>query len=178
MNAVPVGQGLLGKFSENLCSRREEATVSRIERASRRGFLSESPDALTESWTMNRRRNNTTARIFAAFAVMAVLLAASPVVRATKPCPGSHHTACCQTQPAGHGCCDGGDSSHECPSMAACEITTWLPPRTIGEEPTPRGLTRSDYSHLVWHNESASIGRPIQSARSNSLIEQHVRLQI
>lgn len=62
--------------------------------------------------------------------------------------------------------------------MAACEITTWLPPRTIGEEPTPRGLTRSDYSHLVWHNESVSIGRPIQSARSNSLIEQHVRLQI
>ena len=126
---------------------------------------------------MNRDCTNTTARLFAAFAVTAVLLGASPVVRAAlhlaKPC----HEVCCQTQPFGHVCC-GDETSHECLSVASCEMTVWLPPRTADDEPTPRGLLSRVFEQRFWQTESATVGRLILFARSNSLIEWHVRLQI
>ena len=126
---------------------------------------------------MNRRHTNAAARLFAAFAVIAVLLASSPAARAgshdAKPC--SH--VCCQPRPVGHGCCDS-DPLHECPAMASCETTVWLPPRTSGDDPSPRGLDRSDFSRISWKTESVAFGRPDSFVRPNSLIDWHVRLQI
>ncbi|WP_246151547.1 hypothetical protein [Rubripirellula reticaptiva] len=126
---------------------------------------------------MNRRHTNPAARLFAAFAVIAVLLASSPAARAgshdAKPCPH----ACCQSQPVGHGCCDS-DPLHECPAMASCETKVWLPPRTSGDDPSPRGLERSDFSRISWKTESVALGRPDSFVCLNSLIDWHVRLQI
>ena len=126
---------------------------------------------------MNRRHTNPAARLFAAFAVIAVLLASSPAARA-----GSHDAkhclhACCQSQPVGHSCCDG-ELSHECPAMASCETKVWLPTRTSGDDPSPRGLDRSDFSRISWKTESVTLGRPDSFVRPNSLIDWHVRLQI
>ncbi|WP_231602964.1 hypothetical protein [Neorhodopirellula pilleata] len=126
---------------------------------------------------MNRRHTNPATRLFAAFAVIAVLLASSPAARAgshdAKPCPH----ACCQSQPVGHSCCDG-ETSNECPAMASCETKVWLPPRTSGDDPSPRGLDRSDFLQIIWKTESVALGRPDSLVRPNSLIDWHVRLQI
>jgi hypothetical protein len=39
-------------------------------------------------------------------------------------------------------------------------------------------LDRIDFSRIVWKPESVALGRVVSLVRSNSLIEQHVRLQI
>ncbi|WP_233215162.1 hypothetical protein [Rhodopirellula bahusiensis] len=126
---------------------------------------------------MNRRHTNAAARLFAAFAVIAVLLASSPAARAgsndAKPCPH----ACCQPQPVGHGCCDS-DPLHECPAMASCELTVWLPPRTSTNDLTPRGLDRSDFLRIDWRTESVALVRSVSLVRPSSLIDWHIRLQI
>ncbi|WP_145350445.1 hypothetical protein [Roseimaritima multifibrata] len=122
---------------------------------------------------MNRRRTNTTARIFAAFAVIAVLLVASPAVRAGQPCP----EACCQSQHVAHDCC-GENPSHECPAMASCDAPVWLPPRTSGAESASSGSLHSDFAIVDWKMDSVAFVDPVRFPRSNSLIEQHVRLQI
>ncbi|WP_231753535.1 hypothetical protein [Rosistilla carotiformis] len=126
---------------------------------------------------MNRRHTNPAVRLFAAFAVIAVLLTSSPAARAgshdAKPCPH----ACCQSQPVGHSCCDG-ETSNECAAMASCETKVWLPPRTSGDDPSHRGLERSDFLRISWKTESVALGRPDSFACLNSLIDWHVRLQI
>ena len=126
---------------------------------------------------MNRRHTNPASRLFAAFAVIAVLLASSPAARAgshdAKPC--SH--VCCQPRPVGHGCCDS-DPLHECPAMASCETTVWLPPRTSGDDPSPRGLDRSDFSRIDWKTESVALVRSVSLVHPSSLIDWHIRLQI
>ncbi|MCC9642947.1 hypothetical protein LOC71_11720 [Rhodopirellula sp. JC740] len=126
---------------------------------------------------MNRRHTNAATRLFAAFAVIAVLLASSPAARAgsndAKPC--LH--ACCQPQHVGHGCCDS-DPLHECPAMASCELTVWLPPRTSTNDLTPRGLDRSDFLRIDWRTESVALVRSVSLVRPSSLIDWHIRLQI
>ncbi|MBB3205043.1 hypothetical protein FHS27_000810 [Rhodopirellula rubra] len=126
---------------------------------------------------MNRRHTNSAARLLAAFAVIAVLLASSPAAWAgshpAKPCPH----LCCQSQPVGHSCCDG-EPSHDCPAMASCVTKVWLPPRTSSDDPTPRGLNRSDFSRITWKTDSVSLGRPVSIVRPHSLVDWNVRLQI
>ncbi|WP_345327499.1 hypothetical protein [Novipirellula rosea] len=126
---------------------------------------------------MKRRHTNPAARLFAAFAVIAVLLASSSSARAgshaAKPCPH----LCCHSQPVGHSCCDG-EPSHECPTMAPCETNVWLPPRTSGDDSTPRSSDCSDFSRIIWKTESVVLGRSVSLVRRNSLIDWHIRLQI
>ncbi|EMI20430.1 putative secreted protein [Rhodopirellula maiorica SM1] len=126
---------------------------------------------------MNRRHTNAAARLFAAFAVTAVLLASTQAARAgsndAKPCPH----ACCQPQPVGHGCCDG-DPLHTCPTLASCETKVWLPPRTSTNDLTTRGLDRSDFSRIDWRTESVAPVRSVLLVRPISLIDWHIRLQI
>ena len=126
---------------------------------------------------MNRRHTNAAARSFAAFAVIAVLLASTPAARAglhdAKPCPHAY----CQPQLVGHGCCDG-DPLHECPAMASCETKVWLPPRTSTDDPSPRGLERCDFLRIDWKTESVALVRSVLLVHPSSLIDWHIRLQI
>ncbi|GAB5404826.1 MAG: hypothetical protein Aurels2KO_30570 [Aureliella sp.] len=62
--------------------------------------------------------------------------------------------------------------------MASCETKLWLPPRTSGDDPTPRGSDRSDFSRIIWKTESVALGQSVPLVRPNSLIVWHVRLQI
>lgn len=126
---------------------------------------------------MNRHRTKLAVRSFAAFAVIAVLLASSPAAWA-RPCvPQSCGHACCQTQPMDYGCCDS-EPSHECPAIASRETTVWLPPRTSDADPAIGVLDRSDFSRIGRKSESKALHQPVSSVCPSSLITWHLRLQI
>ncbi|WP_417731907.1 hypothetical protein [Rosistilla oblonga] len=62
--------------------------------------------------------------------------------------------------------------------MASCETKVWLLPRTSGDDPTPRGLDRGEFSRIVWKTEPVALGRSVSLVCPNSLVAWHVRLQI
>ncbi len=126
---------------------------------------------------MNTLRAGAASQIMPAIVVAFCLIAGVPTKIAHSNESRGCQCGCCQSHLPSQPCCNPA-TNDSCPAMATCKVTVWMLPLESNKDLMPRGAGRVFGIRMVLSAESFLREVPSANLRSNSLIQQHVRLQI
>ncbi len=126
---------------------------------------------------MNALRTGAASRIVPAIVVSLALVSIAPIAVA-----GSHkskgcHSACCNCPMPGEACCNPLPNDR-CPAMVTCKVTVWMLPVDSNRDSIPRGAVSFFAIRMISNAQPSLPDVPSANLPGNSLIQQHVRLQI
>lgn len=126
---------------------------------------------------MNALRTGEASRIMPAIVVALALVSIAPIAVAGSPKSKGCHSACCNCPMPSEDCCNP-TPNDRCPAMVTCKVMVWMLPVDSNRDSISRGAVSFFAIRMIPNAEPTLPDVPSANLPGNSLIQQHVRLQI